>query len=416
MSLLVHPARVDGTVRAPSSKSYTHRAFLLAALSGNGLVRHALHADDTEATLDALRGLGCLVSKEAQGTRVGGVLKAAKAPLDVRNSGTTLRLLTPIAALLASPTTITGGPSLTERPIEPLLEALRQLGCRAQSTNGKLPLTVQGPLRGGTCRIPGDISSQFISGLLLATPFAAQETRIELTSPLTSRPYVEITLALLRERGIRIQEDKQAFVVPPQQRLRQKPFDVPGDYSSAAFLLAAAAVTSGRVRMEGLSEVDEQGDRAFLEHLETFGCRVEREVNAVTVEGAPLRAATIDVGATPDLFPILCVLGACARGTTRLHGAPHLRVKESDRVRAMHENLAAFGIASRERADGLEIDGGTPKGTRIRSFNDHRIAMACLVLGLRAAGSTELPDLDVVNKSYPNFSKDLLAIAPGVVA
>lgn len=416
MRLRLQPARVDGTLRAPSSKSHTHRAYLLGALNGNALVRSPLRSDDTDATLDGLRALGLLVTEEADGVRVGGLLRGGSRPVDARESGTTLRLLTPMAALLATPTTFTGRPRLAERPMDGLLAALRALGARVERPSAGLPLTVRGPLKGGRCRLPGDQSSQFLSGLLFAAPLAPDATEIELTSPITSRPYVDLTLRILRDHGVRIEENGLRFTIAGGQRARQQPVDVPGDYSSAAFLLAAAAVTRGRVTVTNLPADDPQGDRAILDHLRAFGARVERSGDAITVEGGELAATRLDLGSTPDLFPVLAAVAACARGTTTLGGAPHLRAKESDRIRAMHENLRRFGIASEERPDGLVVHGGRPHGAQIAAYNDHRIAMAGAVLALAADGPSELPDPDVVRKSYPEFARDLAAIAPKVVA
>jgi 3-phosphoshikimate 1-carboxyvinyltransferase len=412
----IHPGRVEGRLRAPASKSWTHRAYILGALSGNGLVHHPLRSDDTDATLEALRRLGFLVTHEAAGTRVGGVLRPPRQPLDCRASGTTLRILVTVASLLDAPVTFIGEPRLGERPLDPLLEALRSLGVRAQRAAEGFPLTVHGPLQGGTCRLPGDVSSQFLTGLLLAAPLAPAPVRIEITTPLRSRPYVDVTLSMLRSHGVRVHEDADAFVVDAPQRIRQRPFDVPGDWSSAAFLLSAAAITGGRVALEGLRPDDEQGDKAIVDHLATFGAHVRQAPGAVEVEGATLEAADVDVAATPDLFPILATLAARARGTSRLHGAPHLRLKESDRIHAVRANLAAFGVAAEERPDGLTVPGGPVRGATIQSFGDHRIAMAAAILALAADGPSLLPDPDVVKKSYPDFARDVAQLCPGAVA
>lgn len=410
----IRPGRVDGRVRAPASKSHTHRAFILAALSGNGLVRNALRSDDTDTTLECLHAWGFLVNHEAAGTRVGGVQRPARGALDARESGTTLRLLAPVAALLDAATQFTGAVGLARRPILPLLEALRELGATAERDAAGFPIRIRGPFRGGRCRLPGDASSQYLSGLLVAAPLAPAEVRIELTSPLASRPYVDLTLAQLRARGVRVDEEASTFTVPAPQRLRQRTYDVPGDYSSAAFLLAAAAVTGGAVTVDGLPPDEFQGDAALLGHLASFGADVRRSDDSVTVTGRPLRGAAIDVGPTPDLFPVLCAVAAFAAGDTLLSGAPHLRHKESDRVHAMATNLAAFGVQAQEQPDGIRIRGGRPRGTTIQSFADHRVAMAGAVLALGAQGESRLPDPRVVHKSYPQFAADLRLVAPGV--
>lgn len=414
MKATIRPGRIQGTVRAPASKSHTHRAFILAALSGNGSIRNALQSDDTQATLDVLQGLGMLVTQLPHETRVGGTWRAPRGTLSARASGTTLRLMTGVASTQAFATTLDAEPQLRRRPMGPLLEALKALGVETRSDAGTAPVSVRGPLHGGDASLPGNVSSQFTSALLLAAPLASAETRLRIEGPRVSEPYVEITLHQLREHGVRVDATADGYRIPPDQRIRQRPYEVPGDYSSAAFLLAAAAVTRGRVTVTGLSESDPQGDRAILEHLQAFGASVEPERGAVTVEGAPLHAARIDVGACPDLFPVLCAVAAVASGRSVLHGAPHLRSKESDRIRAMAANLSAAGVRTQERSDGIEIEGGIPKGITIDGAGDHRIGMAMAVLALAATGASTVPDTTIFDKSYPKFLNDLSSIAAEV--
>jgi 3-phosphoshikimate 1-carboxyvinyltransferase len=415
MTIRLHAANVSGTVLAPPSKSHSHRAFILAALCGNGSIRHALDSDDTRATLDCLRQLGFLSSVLPHETRVGGTFRAPKDPLDAHESGTTLRLLTGFASLQNAETRFTGAPGLAKRPMKPLLDALRQLGAHVAPDASHIPFLIRGPLVGGETTLPGDVSSQFISALLLACPVAPQDTTIHIDGMITSRPYVDITLHQLRHHGIDVREEHSAFHVRAAQRVRQKPYDVPGDYSSAAFLLSAAAVTNGSVTIDNLPREDPQGDRRIVEQLGSFGVAIEAHERSVTVNGGTLQAADINVNQTPDLFPVLCAVAACAKGTSRLSGAPHLRSKESDRIHSMAVNLGAAGIQAKELPDGIEIRGGAPRGATIQSFGDHRIAMALSVLALASSGETTLPDEHVVAKSYPGFFKDLKRVAPEVV-
>lgn len=407
--ITIEPGVVRGTVQAPASKSHTHRAFILGALSGNGAVRGALHSDDTQATLDCLRALGFLVSQYPHEVRVGGHLQAPRAPLDARESGTTLRLLTGTASLLSTDVRLVGSKRLRERPLRPLLDALAPLGVQAsQDPDG---WTVRGPQRGGTTSLPGAASSQFVSSILLSAPMADGDTTLRVEGAAASRPYVDITLAQLRHHGITVRETGGAFEVQGRQTVRQRPYVVPGDYSSAAFLLAAAAVTRGDLTLQNLPADDPQGDRAIVDHLRAFGARVDAVDGRVRVRAdGPLSGIEADVGQTPDLFPVLCALGAVARGRTVLRGAPSLRDKESDRIRAMATNLGAAGIAVQELPDGIEIVGGIPKGISIRSFDDHRVAMACVTMALASAGASNLPDENIVSKSYPNFHNDLRSV------
>lgn len=414
MTLRIRPTRVEGRLRAPPSKSHTHRAYILAALSGNGSIQNPLESQDTQATLGCLESLGMLVGRFPTETRVGGTFRAPRVALRCGNSGTTLRLMTAVASLVPHPVTLDAEAGLRSRPMGPLLAALEQLGATTQSVQGVAPVTVKGPLRGGEAGLPANVSSQFVSALLLACPVAPEDSHIRLEGPIVSRPYIDLTLSQLCHHGVVVGESDDAFQIRGGQRVRQRPFSVPGDYSSAAFLLAAAAITRGRLTLENLLPEDPQGDRAILDFLRRFGARVSQDAASVTVEGSDLVAQDVDVGQVPDLFPILCVLAACARGTSTLRGAPHLRAKESDRIRAMAVNLGRAGLEAKELPDGLRITGGIPKGITIQSFNDHRVAMALTVLALAARGASELPDEAVVAKSYPNFHNDLLTVAPEV--
>lgn len=355
-----------------------------------------------------------LVGRFPAETRVGGAFRAPRSPLRCGNSGTTLRLMTAISSLLPHPVTLDADVGLRARPLAPLLAALESLGAATKSAQGRPPVNVQGPLRGGEARLPANVSSQFVSALLLCCPVAPEDSHVRLEGPTLSRPYIDVTLSQLRHHGITVSESDDGFRIRGGQRVRQRPFSVPGDYSSAAFLMAAAAISGGRLTVENLLPDDSQGDRAFLDHLRSFGARVSQDARGVTVEGGDLVAHDVDVGQAPDLFPVLCAVAACARGTSTLGGAPHLRAKESDRIHAMAVNLTNAGLEAKELPDGIRITGGIPKGITIQSFDDHRVAMAMAVLGLAARGASELPDEIVVAKSYPNFHNDLLAVAPEV--
>lgn len=409
MSLTIHPGPVEGAVAAPASKSYTHRAYVLAALAGQGTVRNALVAGDTEATRGGLAALGARSTLHGSEARFSARARPRRAEVDAQNSGTTLRILTAVAALGEGPVTLTGDESLRRRPIGPLAEALQPLGAKVQTQDGRAPIEVRGPLRGGRTRLEAELSSQFLTALLLACPAAPMDTTIELASAPRSGPYVDVTLRVLRAYGVRATVEGARAEVAGGQQPAVRSFEVPGDYSSAAFLMGAAAVTQGRVTVTNLDPKDVQGDRRILSLLDDFGCRVVQTADHVVVEGRPLSAVEADLGRTPDLFPVLCAVAAVAEGRTVLSGAPHLRHKESDRIRAMAQNLAAFGIECSERDDGIEIDGSTPTAATIRSAGDHRIAQAGVLLALAADGPSRLDDADVLGVSYPNLLDDLAA-------
>lgn len=397
-------------VTAPPSKSYTHRALMMAFLAGDSQVGHPLWGADTLATRACLGTLGGDLRGEATVRVTRGPLRPPDDVLNVMNSGTTLRLLSGVCALLDGASVLTGDASIRGRPMQPLLDALEALGARARSTrrDGKAPIVVEGPMAGGEARLPGDVSSQFVSSLLMACPLARKDTRVALTSPLKSRPYVEVTLAMLRHFGVNVEADGEDFHVPSGQAYRPASFRVPGDYSSAAFPLVAGAVTGSKVAVKGLAPEWPQGDRFILEALRQMGAKVKESGGSATLHAEQLHGAELDLGDTPDLFPILCIAGAYARGTTVLKGAPQLRFKESDRIKAMAAGLKTMGVKHRETEDGIVIEGGKPlRGGAIETHEDHRILMAFSIAALRAKGPVRLSEHESFAVSYPTFLDDL---------
>ena len=307
-----------GTVTAPPSKSYTHRAMVLGALTHNHFVlKNALISEDTKATLDALFALGAEVRSDSGAVRIHcEKLRTSPGVIDAKNSGTTIRLMTGVASLLDSTTTFTGDESLQRRPMGPLVDSLVQLGATRTylARPGCPPLTIKGPITGSRTSIPADVSSQFVSSLLIACSQKRGDTDIHLEGELRSRPYIDITLKMLEEFGGRFERKPSGFSIPGDQHLSGDSYAVPGDYSSASFLLAAAATTGGDVTVRSLDSSSPQGDRAMLGHLESFGAKVTVASDAVRVAGGRLRGAAIDVRHTPDLFPVLAVIGSMAEG------------------------------------------------------------------------------------------------------
>lgn len=415
---------------APASKSVTHRAFLLAALaSAPCRVHRPLLGADCRSTLAVLAGLGLrphlrpdgdVDFEPAAATPPGG-------PLDCGNSGTTLRLMLGQAALLPFATTWTGDGSLRARPNGPLLAALRELGVGTRSTQGRAPITVSGGLSDAAERqltLAGDLSSQYTSALLLALAQAVGSSRVRLLPPIASRPYLELTVAVAAAFGLTIHTHERVdggleFLAPGAQRPHlalddggRGHYAVEGDWSGAAFPLIAAALAEVPLSLSGLRADSAQGDRAIVALLRRFGVDVGVTPSGlVGVRGARLRAAErIDVAATPDLFPPLCALAACAPGTTRLHGSVGLRHKECDRIAAMAAGLRACGVSCTELPDGLIIEGGAPRGAALRCEKDHRIHMAFAVLGLAASGPLTIDHPGCVAISYPQFHDHLAAI------
>lgn len=411
----VQASRLQGTLRVPPSKSETHRAFLLAAQSDLPCtVRNPLHSDDTQATLANLHALGARLHLQDDGVQfLPAPLHAPRTVLDCRNSGTTLRLLTALAARLGQPVTLTGDDSLRRRPNQPLLDALTQLGAHCTSDGGRAPLTVRGPLRGGVLHLPPGTSSQYASALLLALSAAPGDSVLHLAAPVASAPYLAVTLAWADQFGLRTTVHEEAGLridVPGRQQPRAATCTVAGDWSTAAFPLAAAALT-GDIIVTGLDPTSPQGDRAILDHLRSFGAKVQ-----VTPDGARVTAdslaspGTIDVAATPDLFPILAVLAAASRGQTTFTGGASLRHKESDRIATMAAGLRQLGVAIEERPDGMTVTGGPLHGATVASQDDHRIHMAFAIAGLVAPGTTRIDGAASAAVSFPSFHADFVRL------
>ncbi|MEM3745417.1 MAG: 3-phosphoshikimate 1-carboxyvinyltransferase [Candidatus Bathyarchaeia archaeon] len=410
-------AVLSGSVKAPPSKSYTHRAIVAASLS-NGLseIRNALICDDTLATIEACRKLGAEISGTPNGAfRILGSPKP-KTPDDVincRDSGSTMRFITPICALADGISVLTGGRSLRNRPMGPLLEALNQLGVKCYSTrgDGRPPIVVfGGGIRGGRAIIRGDVSSQFITGLLFASPMAEGDTSIALSTPLESKPYVDVTLDVIRKHGVLVKEEQTAFHIPSGQRYKPCNHFIEGDYSSAAFLLAAAAVTGSRIRVENLFKNSLQGDRLIVKILSEAGAEVNIYENFVEVEGSvkPLNPISVDMRDNPDLVPVCAVLACMAEGKSVISGVGRLRFKESDRVEALLTELSKMKAEIKVLDDKIIVYGVRElKGAEIDPHGDHRIAMACAVAALAAKGETVIHDAECINKSYPDFIRDM---------
>ncbi len=418
MALLkVKPSKLAGEVKAPPSKSYTHRAFMVALLArGESKVINPLVSFDTEATIEAARTLGAEVSQEGDVWRVlgtAGELKPRADTIDARNSGTTIRLMSAIAALSPKLVRLTGDESVCARPMGPLIEALAKLGTKArcEGLRGRPPVVVGGGLRGGEVEITGAISSQFISALLLVSPYAKEDVKITVTEELRSKPYVEITLELLDGAGARIKRsrDLMEFKIPGGQVFKAIDFKVPGDFSSASFMLAAAALAGGTVRVSNLDVQSAQGDKRIIELLREFGADVRVKGKAVEVSGGgELSGIEADCGNNPDLVPALAVLGSVAEGRTRLLNIPHLRLKETDRIHALASELRKLGAEVKERPDELRIRGVKRlKGAKLTSYGDHRMAMALAVASLVAWGETIIDGAESISVSYPSFVEDI---------
>jgi len=435
----IQPLRVEfgGTVRLPGSKSLTNRALLIAGLaSGRTRLENVLACDDSLYMIDALRALGVEVIEEVplsepspvlvlkRGDR-GGPFSVKQGEFFFGNAGTTTRFLT--AALAASGGTyrVDGDERMRKRPIADLVRALVELGADVRAPTGCPPVEIRpGSWNGGSVDMPGRISSQFISAVLMAAPLASGPVRVRVRGDLVSRPYIVLTVDLMRRFGAAIRVyDKTAdglpvFEIDPRRRYRSQLHFVEGDASAASYFFAAAAITGSTVRVEGVGRETAQGDLGAADVLAEMGCRVTKERDAVQVVGGILRGVDCDCADMPDVVPTLAVAAAFARGRTRIRGVPHLRHKESDRIASVASELRKLGVRVRELDDGLEVEGTlgreeTLQGATVETWNDHRIAMAFSVAGLVVPGVV-IRDPHVVTKSFPSFFQAIAGLGANV--
>jgi 3-phosphoshikimate 1-carboxyvinyltransferase len=416
-SLRVRPSKLSGEIAAPPSKSYTHRAFMIALLAkGESRIAKPLLGHDTMATIEGVKALGAEVIRRGDVWVVRGTagrIKPSTNLIDARNSGTTIRLLSAISALSPRMVRLTGDDSIQRRPMGPLIEALAAMGAKArcEGAGGRPPVVVGGGLRGGDVEITGGVSSQFISAILLAAPYAKEDVKLTITEELRSKPYIEITLELLELAGARVKHDRKLteFDVKGGQTLRPIDLTIPGDFSSAALVLGAAAVTGSTIRVSNLDVKSAQGDKRILNLLDEFGADVRVRGKTVEISSdGKLCGIEADCGDNPDLVPVLAVLGSVADGRTRLMNIPHLRFKETDRLRAVSTELRKLGAEIEELPDELKIDGVKQlKGSSLNSYGDHRMAMAFAIAGLVARGETIVDGAESIPVSYPSFVEDM---------
>ncbi len=378
---------LKGEVDAPPSKSAAHRALICSYLAGGGRVEGIINSADMRATLGALKAL-------KNGDRV----------IDCIESGSTLRFIIPIAAALGKNVCFTGSGRLPERPIGEYLSLFESKGVCCKS-NGFLPLEISGKLEAGRFELRGDISSQYVTGLLFALPLLNGNSEIVLTTPLQSKPYVDMTVKVLSDFGIEIEERENGYNVKGNQRYIARDYKVEGDWSQAAFFLAAGAIC-GDVKVKNLNMNSSQGDKRIAEILKCFGADIEIGNDFVRSKKSELKACEIDAKDIPDMVPALSVIASRAKGTTVIKNIQRLRIKESDRVESIVSNLKKAGIKASSTEDSIIIEGSAAFGAEFSGFNDHRIVMAFSVLSLVAEGTSEISDAESINKSYPTFFDD----------
>ena len=433
MKLVVRKSKLSGSVRIPGSKSHTIRAVAIASLAdGTSRVREPLVASDTLSAFEAYRLLGAVATRPDEWVirGVGGHPRVPENVIDVGNSGTTLYVALASAALANGCTVLTGDDQIRRRPAEPLIDALNALGAKVESTrgNGTAPIIVRGPMRGGEIKLDCSQTSQYLTSLLLNCPLAKGDTVIEVES-LTEKPYIEMTLRWLEEQGIDFEcgmgnaewgmgngECGTRFRIPGNQSYKAFDKSIPADFSSATFFMCAAAITHSELTLLGLDMNDSQGDKAVAGMLAQMGAKVEQVTDGLRISGGLLKGAEFDLGDTPDALPAMAVTACFAEGETRLVNVPQARLKETDRIAVMREELAKMGADVEELPDGLVIRGSQLKPAFVHGHADHRVIMALAVAGLALDGETAISTAEALSVTFPTFVELMEAAGAGMEA
>ena len=389
--VVIENSSLNGQVLIPPSKSAAHRAMVCSFLAGGGSVKPIIPSNDMlamEQVIDAL--------------------KNNSDTADCIESGNTLRFMMPVAAALGKSITFVGSGRLPERPIGDYLRLLPQHGVKC-ICDGRLPLKIEGQLTSGVYKIAGNISSQYITGLLLALPVLDGDSEIILTTELQSKPYVDMTIKVMADYGVKVQETENGYFVKGNQEYNILDYTVESDWSQAAFFLAGG-VLSGDVILRGLDINSPQGDKEIVNALKCFGADIEIGADYIRAKKSELEGIEIDVTDIPDTVPALAVTAAFAKGTTVIKGGARLRLKESDRIESVVSNLRRMGVEVEEKPDGMIITGGGARATQLHGYNDHRIPMAFSIAALCAPGTTVITDAQSINKTYPGFFEDYNSI------
>ena len=411
MRLIVEKTEeLKGEVTIPSSKSHTIRAVIIASLAdGTSKIKNPLISEDAIAAVKACRALGANINTDNDQEWIiegfNGKPSKPNGTLDLANSGTSLRLITGVVTLADFEVTLDGDESLRTRPMQPLLSPLNMLGAEAVSINndGNCPIKIKGKIQGGKVSVDG-ISSQFVSSLLLCTPLAEHDTEITVNN-IHEAPYIKMTLKWLDEQGIKYEKNDTLtkFKVKGNQSYKAFEKQIPGDWSSAAFPLVAAAITKSDVLLKGLDVDDVQGDKAIIDYLKKTGADITMEEQGIRIKGKEINGVELDINNTPDALPSLSVLGCFAQGTTKLCNVAQARIKETDRISVMAQELSKMNADIKETDDGLIIHNSRLKADKVKGHNDHRVVMALALAGFIAEGTTKVTSAEAINITYPTF-------------
>jgi len=408
--------KIDAVVNVPGSKSYTNRALITAALAdGESTITNALFSDDTKYMASGLNALGIPIKEDPNANRFiingkGGIIPAKQANLFIGNAGTAMRFLTAMLTLGNGVYEIDGIERMRQRPIQDLLDGLKQLGADVVSkfNNGCPPVLIQGiGLQGGSAVVNGDLSSQYFSALLMTAPYAKTDVSIIVKGDLVSKRYVDMTIALMRQFGVNVENNSyKTFFVKSGQRYKALRYEVEGDASAASYFFASAAITGGKVRVVGIGSNSLQGDIHFVDVLKSMGCKVTNNANWIEVQGDSLHGIDVDMGDMPDVVQTLAAVAVFARGKTRVRNVKNMRIKETDRIAAVVNELRRMGISAVEYEDGFEIEPSPPRPAEIETYDDHRMAMSFALIGLRAKG-IKIKHPECVSKTFPDYFQRL---------
>jgi 3-phosphoshikimate 1-carboxyvinyltransferase len=407
MERYVDPSSIKGQIKAPSSKSMTQRAIAAALLvEGQSIIHNPSYCDDSLAAMSIAVGLGARVEPQATELKISGSAILKEPKLNCGESGLAIRMFSPIAALYDAEITMVGANSLKKRPMFMVEEALNQLGVKCSTTGGFLPLTIKGPIIGGKIEIDGSVSSQLLTGLLMALPLATKDSEIKVNN-LKSKPYIDMTIQILKSFGITIQNTGYSlFRISGNQKYTSNNYTVEGDWSGGAFLLVAGAI-NGQITVDDLRSDSKQSDMVILEALKKAGAKINIKENQIEISRSTLKAFEFDATESPDLFPPLVALASYCNGVSTIKGVSRLIYKESDRATTLKNEFGKMNINIDIKDNIMSVTGGQPKGARVESHEDHRIAMAVTVASLRATDRVFIRDSQCVAKSYPGFFDDL---------
>ena len=410
MNCKVEKSKISGVISCPTNKSYSHRAIFLATLAkGESNLQNVLDSADVKSTIHACKGFGAKISINNESITVNskGTINATK--IDAGNSGTTIRIAAAIASLSDGITTLTGDSSLKKRPMQPLLDALESMGAKCTSTDGKPPISVKGKISGGEVSIAGNISSQFISAIMIAGPLTKDGIELKIEGELVSKPYLEATIAIMKKFGVKVHTlipYKKYHITP--QIYHPTEITVPSDFSSLALLLAAAVLIGGDVKIKVAMGDLPQGDEAFIDILEALGVRIlidEETVSITNVE--KVSGGKFDLSNTPDLLPPLSILALKSQNPIEIVNVGHARFKETDRIAIISRELRKIGIKVIEKSDGMILEPSKHlKGDTLNAENDHRLFMAFCIVGMYV-GNCKVTDPDSIDVSYPSFIKEM---------